>query len=75
MHLGDIFHRKLFQKYKMNFGVLLNKTISEWQAQNFHCYKQMNSGEARPVADQIVRDVNAGDLMNSEVIICSILLR
>ena len=54
MHLGDIFHRKLFQKYKMHFGVLLNKTISEWQGQNFPCYNKMNRNEARTVADQIV---------------------
>ena len=38
----------------MNFGVLLNKTISEWQGQNFPCYNKMNRNEARTVADQIV---------------------
>ena len=54
LHLGNIFHMKLFQKYKMNFGVLLNKTISEWQGQNFPCYNKMNRNGARTVADQNV---------------------
>ena len=38
----------------MHFGVLLNKTISEWQGQNFPCYNKMNRNGARTVADQIV---------------------
>ena len=38
----------------MHFGVLLNKTISAWQGQNFPCYNKMNRNGARTVADQIV---------------------
>ena len=38
----------------MHFGVLLNKSISEWQGQNFPCYNKMNRNGARTVADQIV---------------------
>ena len=57
LHLGNIFHRKLFQNSKMHFGVLLNKTISEWQGQNFHFYNQMNRSWARTVADQNVSAV------------------
>ena len=40
----------------MYFGVLPNKTISEWQGQNVHCYNQMNRSWARTVADQIVTE-------------------
>ena len=39
----------------MHFGGFLNKTISEWQGQNFPCYNKMNRNGARTVADQIVR--------------------
>ena len=45
----------------MNFGVLLNKTISEWQGQNFPCYNKMNRNEARTVADQNVVGVQFPD--------------
>ena len=38
----------------MHFGVLLNKTISEWQGQNFPCCNKMNRNGARTVVDQIV---------------------
>ena len=47
----------------MNFGVLLNKTISEWLGQNFPCYNKMNRNEARTVADQIVISHMAGVLV------------
>ena len=65
MHLGQIFHRNYF---KMHLGVLLNKTISEWQGQNFPCYNKMNRSWARTVADQnveshLIKENNVNNLL------------
>ena len=57
LRLDQISLNFLKKKYKMNFGVLLNKNVSEWLGQNFHCYNQMNRSWARTVGNPNVSPI------------------
>ena len=47
LRIGYIFHRKLFQKYKINVEVMVTKTVFEWVRLSHHC-RNLSSNSCKP---------------------------
>ena len=54
MRLAFIFHKEFFQKYKINFGLMVNKTVLGRDSLSHHCINPMKSSSTRAVGHPYV---------------------